>query len=172
MAGKMKIDGCIEFPIKNELIGPTGFTVMFRFNVDESEYYSFDQYGEHRYKTYYSWEIVSDCELTEKLSTTFKMICDENSVIVDLPRIIRHVIKQKEDVEMLRGMGQATSVWDLKYTKRYNGRISILFYVFNDLTNSGYRFQLSKKEAERFAAFLDEVNDRMKKRTEVVECES
>ena len=49
--------------------------------------------------------------------------------------------------------------------------IRVLFYVFNDLTNSRYRFQLSKKEAERFAVFLDEINDCIKKRTEVVECE-
>ena len=86
MVKKMKKDGCIEFPIKNELIGATGFSVTFRFNIYESEYYYFDQYGEHRYETYYSWEIMSDCEITEKLSTTFNMICDENSVIVDLPR--------------------------------------------------------------------------------------
>ena len=154
----------MDFVLKND----EGFYKdIFRFYPRSTYVHSFNDNPPKNwnevYKVYYSWVILRQyddgCYIkTEKL---FNLSYDECSAVPNLSKIIKYVIKTKEDF-VVRGTGQPSGNWYIYYKTYYSldGDTDYLeFHVFNSFTNQGYKFILTIDECNKFCEYLDRIND-------------
>lgn len=130
------------------------------------------------YKVYYSWSIFK-AERTDsgewgEYAVVFPMRWDECSCIADeLPAALRSVLDCRNEEVTAQSFGQPGSdwrIWCVRGTEVINedlDEVSVpeedlfTFEIFDSWTNKGYRFELKRKEAERFCEYLDSINNHM-----------
>ena len=115
------------------------------------------------YKVYYSFAI-EETKGSHPAESVFAIRCDECSALTYLADAIRHCIQKKTDSKAL-SPGQEGSIWELTYMKASDFPLkeedSVIFSVWNNYTNKGYRFWLYVSAAKEFAGFIDMVNNHM-----------
>lgn len=153
--------------------------LLFRFKFSQSHMHSFDEnppktYGDV-FKVYYSWEILrsindswTDEPNWQPFQAIFSFRCDECSALTSMSWIIRHVIRYKKKRQEVNSFGQPASDWELEYKKGWEGLDSgisqkdqLLFKVWNNSSDLGFRFWLDIQTALKFSDFLDECNQYM-----------
>ena len=171
----------VLFENKNEKI-------VFSFIPAKSHMHSFndkpakDYYGV--YKVYYCWNIkrfIKENEGWVEDRILFDMNCDECSAIYGLEESIDFVLKKKKLITR-SSPGQPGSLWEIEYNNGYTFKNYkddfesddeaeylelykeepwLIFTVFNNCSNLGYRFVLSVEKAKEFALFISQINKYM-----------
>lgn len=141
------------------------FETIFHFFTRDSRCHSFNddppKTWKDVYKVYYSWSITQnmlgmDDEVVES-EVLIDVVWDECSRLTDLSDCIRDMIYNKKENIYLAPLGQPASEWHIDRI----ANDTLLFTVWEDPRDTGYRFRLSDETAEEFAQFLDEVNQYM-----------
>lgn len=156
--------------------------VVFKFYPEYSHMHGFGDEPpktfQEVYKVYYCWGIME--QSAERMTRRFYMDCDECSVLTELSSYIRTALKVHNRLEAVT-FGQPGSDWTIQRffipdceleeeqdENELTERDYVDFTVFDNYTNTGYRFTLSVNEAELFANFLDRVNEHMLERSEPI----
>ena len=151
-----KNDTIIKFNIKQNK--KYDYKIDFVFSPTRSHLHSFNENPpkdwNEVYKVYYSWQIVEVFEGEPEV--LFNMEVDECSCLTDLAYYIRDILYYNAKHHTIRSLGQPGSEWIIKA----DGSI-IHFEIWQDPSNQGYRFWLTRDRAEEFAKFLDQINKYM-----------
>ena len=154
--------------------------IVFRFYPRSSHMHSFDENPpkslDNVYKVYYSWGILQywkdDNGAYEPAERLFYMYCDECSALEYLEYVIRKILRYKKRRTQALSFGQPGSMWTITYHPHIvwddddNRKIDatngvLVFEVFDNWTNQGYRFDLEVNEALAFCDYLHKVNQHM-----------
>ena len=134
------------------------YRIDFVFMPEYSHCHSFNDNPptnwEEVYKVYYSWKIVEIFE--DDTEVLFNMSMDECSCLTELSYYIRDILSDKNEYCKVNSFGQPGSRWFIQADDNI-----ILFEIWKDPSNQGYRFYLTRDKAEEFAKYLDEVNQYM-----------
>ncbi len=139
---------------------------IFRFYPRQTHVHSFNDVPpkswKEVYKVYYSWAIIRQYyDENGKIFSSaklFNMDFDECSIIPDLYGIINYV-DETEDIYDMPTWGQPAADWTIQKIKISENNIYYQFYVFNNVTNQGYRFRLDSDEKDLFCKYLDSINE-------------
>ena len=138
--------------------------IIFRFHPITSHVHSFDEFPpktwEEVYKTYYDWEIfIHSLDKDAMDVSLFEISCDECSTLPSLARVIKKVIREQTS-DFLLPMGWPSAEWQLEYREGNNIFVGdgIVFTVFENSYNRGYKFFLENERALGFCDYLDCVN--------------
>lgn len=156
--------------------------IKIRFYPQKSHMHSFNDdpplnYNEV-YKVYYSWGILEAInnysnERGRGCKKVFTFDYDENSALSCLDQAIKHVIRYKNKKMVLQSVGQPGSNWNIYYNKYYGYSEDdfeeihipqmdyLVFEVWNNCSNQGYKFDLSVETAKEFSDFISDVNKHM-----------
>ena len=127
------------------------------------------------YKVYYSWRITrgekDEFGRNANQHSVFSMPVDECSALEHLEYDINDMLEQKKKKIDVFSFGQPGSMWTIIYhphrifsddgeeiIDEENG--VLLFQVFDNYTNAGYRFDLEVKEAKALSKLLTYVGKR------------
>ena len=154
---------------------------VFRFYPKASHMHGFDENPpaslDDVYKVYYSWGVIQYSKLDDGSwdsgNRIFFMDWDECSALEYLGHVIRRVLRYKKRVIQIRSMGQPGSEWTITFRPEWvwddenlelrldTSRGTLIFEVFDNFTNLGYRFRLDTDRATKFTEYLDNVNQHM-----------
>ena len=157
--------------------------IKFRFYPRLSHMHSFDDEPpkdlEGVYKVYYSWcilETKNNCYSDESDYSAFVRVFsfdyDENSVLRFLDKAIRSIICHRTEKTELCSVGQPGSEWNIYYKEYFDldendeeihvpERDYLLFQIWDNFSNKGYRFELSVDRAKEFCDYLCDINKHM-----------
>ena len=141
------------------------YRIVFHFFTRDSHCHSFNddppKSWNEVYKVYYSWsitdELLDNADEVMESDVLFDIPWDECSRLTELPFYIRDMIQNMRENTYLAPLGQPASEWHIDRI----ANDTLLFTVWEDPTDVGYRFRLTDDTAEEFAQFLDEVNQYM-----------
>lgn len=159
---KKRIDFILENSDANE-------RTIFRFYPRQSHVHGFDETCPQRwnevYKVYYSWKIIQqyrfDVDSPWETYTVFEMSCDECSALGAVPATLRTLDKNAEDTLCAEGYGAEWHILHFVGNKDFKLKESFHFTLWDNFTNQGYRFVLGVEDAERFAKYIDYVQEYM-----------
>lgn len=144
--------------------------ILFRFYPRKSTVWGKDETPPNNWDKVmmvdYSWAIFRQVKWRSndvwESELMFRISCDENSRLGDVPRAIDKV--QEEDLKsiFLRVFGDGAE-WNLTYYKKEEPMIddTIEIQVWDRLTRKGYKFPLFIKEAKRFQRYIEKIQKYM-----------
>lgn len=146
------------------------YRTIFRFYPKNTHVHSFNdkapQNWKEVYKVYYSWAIIrqyyKDDGKNIEPSESERLLyfhCDECSKIPNLSEIIKYVVETGETYDYPT-IGQPAADWEIIKINNFNEDESdyYKFQVFNNWTDQGFKFFLTKEQALDFCNYLDCIN--------------
>ena len=119
------------------------------------------------YKVYYDWKILyQEKDLYNghviDTKTMFEM-WDECSVLFDMDKYIKTILKDKKEHAEAYSLGYPASIWEFDKVKDAKETFYkyYKFTVWNRPFNQGYQFWLSKEKMIEFAEWLEDTNKKL-----------